>query len=105
MHNFWMFGLLIAVLNVPVQFIFRYCILCKNRVLTAKELCAILAGPAILVALHCCYGVKAYMVDEKHRQQAIGSLQKDPLWGDDVPVFSHGYVVSKKFVYNLHIII
>lgn len=32
------------------------------------------------------------MVTEEHRKLAIHSLEKDPLWGSDVPVFSHGFV-------------
>lgn len=119
LHNFWMFGLLLSVLNIPgwrfffkklililiflVQFIFRYCILCKNRVLTGKELFIMLAIPAFFVALHCCYGVKAYLPSAEQTKELLPVLQKDPLWQKDTPVFSYGSVVSqliKLFVLN-----
>jgi hypothetical protein len=34
------------------------------------------------------------MITDEQRQQLLPSLQRDPLWEKDTPVFSHGYVVS-----------
>ncbi|KAI6212903.1 7TM GPCR, serpentine receptor class j (Srj) family-containing protein [Aphelenchoides besseyi] len=96
MHNLWMFGLLLSVVNVPVQFLFRYLILVKNKTLNGLELLGVMLVPAVLIAIHCYYGATvAYSITDEERNELLPSLQNDPLWFHDVPVFSHGFVKNR----------
>ncbi|KAI6185513.1 Serpentine receptor class delta-18 [Aphelenchoides besseyi] len=96
LHNLWMFGLLLSVVNVPVQFLFRYLILVKNRTLNGLELLGVISVPTVFIAIHCYYGATvAYLTSDEERIKMLPSLQNDPLWFNDVPIFSFGFVRNR----------
>lgn len=113
LQMFWLWGLFLSVANIPgqlclqfvlstvlVQFLFRYCILCRNRVLTTKELLIIMGILSIIIGVHCWYGTIAWYVTDERRKELLPILTKDPLWNKDPPVFSQGYVTNIPSVFH-----
>ncbi|KAH7701223.1 7TM GPCR protein [Aphelenchoides avenae] len=85
--HYWMIGIWnlsfsMTLIIVPIEFFFRYMLVCKKRVIKTWELMALGLVAVIFAAAIAVTVVKACMDVDDHKA-AFGELMSDPLWFDN----------------------
>ncbi|CAD5233523.1 unnamed protein product [Bursaphelenchus xylophilus] len=92
----WLFSLLLTVVTVPIQFLYRYSQLCLRNPLQFWHYVLIFGGFILAIALHCAAGVLVFETNPAVLREYEHLLRRNPLFHDNVPVFTLGVKDSPK---------
>ncbi|CAD5233451.1 unnamed protein product [Bursaphelenchus xylophilus] len=98
---FWVWSLLLTVVTVPMQFLYRYSMLCLKNPLSLKHYVLIYGGFILATALHCAAGVFVFETDPKLLKEYEPLLRKNPMFKEHLPVFTLGIKDSPKQAFHM----
>ncbi|KAI6190574.1 hypothetical protein M3Y97_00133300 [Aphelenchoides bicaudatus] len=90
---FWMLfleGLLICIINVPLQFVYRYLMVVKNIQLSVWKYLGLFFVGFIIVTVHCTLGFFVFYPTDQVIETHKHYLTEDPIWMVDTPDFIVG---------------
>ncbi|KAI1694053.1 serpentine type 7TM GPCR chemoreceptor str domain-containing protein [Ditylenchus destructor] len=79
--------LFLHVLVMPLQFLFRYLIVCRNRMLKNYQIYATVLVLCLVMLLECTLFGIAFVENNAHLKDKYNDLVNDPIFSDDVPTY------------------
>uniref|UniRef100_A0A1I7RWQ2 G protein-coupled receptor n=1 Tax=Bursaphelenchus xylophilus TaxID=6326 RepID=A0A1I7RWQ2_BURXY len=85
----WLWALLLTVVTVPIQFLYRYSQICLTTPITTRQYVLIYGGFILALALHCAAGVVVFETDPEVLKGYEHLIRENPIF-KDMPVFTLG---------------
>ncbi|CAD5222484.1 unnamed protein product [Bursaphelenchus xylophilus] len=86
----FLFSIFATIINIPMQFVYRYTALCLNRQLTITKYIALYLVILPILAAHCVWGYYVFYPHEDVIASHLPILKADPVWSPNTPNFFVG---------------
>ncbi|CAD5233460.1 unnamed protein product [Bursaphelenchus xylophilus] len=86
----WLWSLLLTVVTVPIQFLYRYSQLCLRNPITTKQYFLIYGGFILALVLHCAAGNLVFETNPLVLRKYEHLMRRNPMFEKRMPVFTLG---------------